>query len=315
LTFSRRQILEPIDLNLNVVVKNALKMLVRLIGENIDLKFAPCDELMTVHADKGQIEQVLMNLCVNARDAMPTGGTLNIETGNVVFDDAYCAEHDWAELGTFVRISIVDSGLGMDEATRARIFEPFFTTKGLGQGTGLGLSVVYGIVKQHHGLLHASSELGKGTAFDIYFPAVNKLAQMKATETETQVTGGTETILVAEDEDGIRNLLVRMLRSEGYTVLGACNGEDALSVFENHSDEIDLAILDVVMPKLGGREVMDRIQAKNSRIRFLFSSGYSTGSIHTNFIIDEGLHLVSKPYRRPELLRVIRRILDGPTSI
>jgi signal transduction histidine kinase len=314
LAFSRRQIIKPVNLDLNDLVQGVLKMIGRVIGEHIDLCFMPGERLGTVYADKGQIEQILMNLCVNARDAMPTGGTLTIETKNVAIGGEYCREHPWATEGRYVSLSVTDTGHGMDEATRAQIFDPFFTTKGVGQGTGLGLATVYGIVKQHNGLIDVYSEPGKGAAFKVHFPIVDRPAQNMEPKVEEPVVGGTETILVAEDEAMVRELVSRILQTAGYAVLTACDGEEALRVFEEHADAIDMAILDVMMPKLGGRDVMDRIQAKHPGMRFLFSSGYSETAIHTNFVIEEGLRLVTKPYRGAELLLTVREMLDAPPT-
>ncbi|MBI5095639.1 MAG: PAS domain S-box protein [Candidatus Hydrogenedentes bacterium] len=312
LAFSRRQVIQAVNVDLNELIQGVLKMIRRVIGEHIELCYMPGDRLGSVHADKGQFAQVLMNLCVNARDAMPSGGTLTIETENVVIGDEYCREHPWAVEGRYVLLSVTDTGVGMDEATRAQIFDPFFTTKGVGEGTGLGLATVYGIVKQHNGLIHVYSELEKGTTFKIYMPISERRAEVVETKIELRAVGGTETILVAEDEAAVRNLVSHMLTTAGYTVLTARDGEDALRVFEEHADSIDLALLDVMMPKLGGRSVMDRIQAKRPEIRILFSSGYTQHALDTSFVVKEGLRLITKPYRRADLLRAIRDILDAP---
>ena len=312
LTFSRRQIIQPVDMNLNDLAENALKMIRRLIGEHIELRFSPSEPLATVHVDKGQLEQVLMNLCVNARDAMPKGGTLAIATRNFVIDNAYCNTHPEAKPGLYVLLRVSDTGHGMDQETCAQIFEPFFTTKGLGQGTGLGLATVYGIVKQHDGLIQVDSKPDEGTSFSILIPSVERpAAPDREPLPEPPVVGGAETILVAEDEEGVRGLISQLLMSEGYTVLQACDGEEAVRLFDEHADAIDLAVLDVMMPKLGGREVMERIRAKRPAIRFLFSSGYSESAIHTDFVIHSGLRLISKPYRRTVLLRAVREALES----
>lgn len=312
LAFSRRQVIQPVNVGLNELIQDVLTMIRRIIGEHIELRFIPGERLGTINADRGQIEQVLMNLCVNARDAMRDGGTLSIKTQNATVTPEYCRTHPWAAEGQYVILSVADTGLGMDEATRAQIFEPFFTTKDIGQGTGLGLSTVYGIVKQHSGLIHVESEPGKGTNFIIHLPIVEQITETAGPQTEVPVIGGTETILVAEDEDMVRNLVVNMLRSGGYTVLAARDGEEAIRLFEENTESIHMAILDVMMPKLGGRAVMDHIQATCSNVRFLFSSGYSEDAIHSNFVIKDGLHLITKPYRREDLLRAVRATLDAP---
>jgi len=242
---------------------------------------------------------------------MSGGGTLTIETENVTIGQDYRREHPWALEGRYVLLSVTDTGHGMDDATRDQIFEPFFTTKAMGHGTGLGLATVYGIVKHHNGLIHVYSEQGKGTTFKVYIPIVERPAETVGTKIETRAVGGSETILVAEDEEMVRGLVVRVLRGAGYSVLAANNGEEALRIFEEHDGDIHLALLDVMMPKLGGREVMERIQVKSPHIRFLFSSGYSENAVHTNFVVKEGFHLISKPYRTPELLRAIRQVLDA----
>ena len=311
LTFSRRQVMQPVRLDLNLLIEDDLKMVRRVIGEHIELRYMPSDQPAIIQADKGQLGQVVMNLCVNARDAMDTGGALTIRTDVVAFDEHYCDRHSWARPGRFVLLEMTDTGRGMDNHTRTHLFEPFFTTKEVGQGTGLGLSTVYGIVRQNAGLIDVESEPGQGSVFRVYFPSVNSPAETHVQAADTQTTTGAETILVAEDEDGVRKLLRRILESSGYTVLTAIDGEDALAVFEQHENDIALAILDVMMPKLSGRQVMERIQARCPRMRFLFASGYSPDAIHTDFVVDEGIRLVPKPYQKSSLLKAIRDELDG----
>ena len=252
-----------------------------------------------------------MNLCVNARDAMPGGGRLFIETAHVVLDDAFSQVHPWASMGNYVLLSIADTGIGMPPDTVEHIFEPFFTTKETGKGTGLGLSMVYGIVKQHNGLVHCYSELSKGSCFKIYLPAVERVTEAtEKTDDAPTPVGGTETILVAEDEEIVRDLTVRVLERSGYTVLEAKNGEEALRLFETHKEEIQFALLDVVMPKIGGREVYNTVRAHKPELPVLFSSGYTTNAIHTGFIVDAGLETIQKPYSPNALLRKIRGVLD-----
>ncbi|MCC6487202.1 MAG: PAS domain S-box protein, partial [Candidatus Hydrogenedentes bacterium] len=281
LAFSRRQIIRPVRVDVNDLVQGVLKMLRRLIGEHIELCFLPGSHVADVLADKGQVEQVIMNLCVNARDAMPRGGRLTIETGNEVFSPENCRLHRWAREGAYALLRITDTGEGMDAATQERIFEPFFTTKEVGKGTGLGLATVYGIIRQHFGLINVYSEPGVGTVFTIYLPVVERDAARDDAEAAAPVVGGTETILVAEDDHAILRTLAMLLRGSGYTVLTAADGKEAVQTYKENADSIDLVMLDVVMPGMSGREVMTRIQAMGSNVPFLFSSGYSEDAIHT----------------------------------
>jgi len=310
LAFSRRQVLEMEDLYLNDVIENVSKMLRRVIGEDVQLHFIPGHRLGTVHADRGQMEQVLMNLCVNARDAMPDGGSLTIETENVVFDSEYCETHTWAVPGRHVLLSVTDTGCGMSAETQARIFEPFFTTKEVGKGTGLGLATVYGIIRQHQGMIQLYSEEGKGTTFKIYLPVVERAASNVGAKIASRVTGGSETILVAEDDEMVRRLAVRILESAGYTVLTAVNGRDAIRVFRECDRRIDLVLADAVMPELGGKGVYDVLHHENPGLRFLFSSGYSANVVHMEFVLNEEADLVQKPYSPDTLLRKVREVLD-----
>jgi two-component system cell cycle sensor histidine kinase/response regulator CckA len=256
------------------------------------------------------MEQVLMNLCVNARDSMPEGGRLSIETGNITLDTDYCAQNNWAKPGRYVRFSVADSGCGMDPRIRSKIFEPFFTTKEEGKGTGLGLATVYGIVSQHEGLINIYTEVGKGSRFNIYLPAIEQIDTEIIPEPEVPVPDGTETILLAEDNEQLRDLATEILKQAGYCVLTAVDGDDALRIYHDHGSEVDLLILDVMMPKKGGRIVYDEISAIRSGIRCLFMSGYSEDAVHTNFILDKKLDLIQKPFKIDELLRTVRRVLD-----
>jgi two-component system, cell cycle sensor histidine kinase and response regulator CckA len=311
LAFSRRQVMRPEVLDLNAVIENILKMLRRVIGEHIRLEWIPGIRLGSVHADAGMLEQVLMNLCVNARDAMDAGGTLTIETMNVLIDSEYCESHAWATPGRFILLSVTDTGCGMDAGTLERMFEPFYTTKTEGKGTGLGLATVYGIIKQHEGNIIAYSEPGKGTTFKVYLPVCESQADVVGTLVEGVAGGGTETILLAEDDPNVRKLAKRILERAGYTVICAVDGPEAVMLFKEHADTIDLLLLDVVMPGLGGQEVLDRIRALRPDIPALFSSGYSENGIHTGFVLKAGLRLIQKPYRPSVLLRALREILDG----
>jgi len=310
LAFSRRQILEMQDLDLNAVVRGMVKMIGRLIGEDIEIKVTEGRDLGIVHADRGQMEQVLMNLCVNARDAMPEGGVLSIETENVLMDEEYCKAHGWASPGRYVLLSVTDTGCGMDAETQERIFEPFFTTKELGKGTGLGLAMVYGIVRQHQGMVQVYSELGKGTRFSVYLPSFEPAAVSTETEPVERARGGTETILVAEDDPTVRKLAARILESAGYTVLLAADGQEAIEIYNGRPESIDLIILDVVMPKMGGKLVYNVLRQQHAGLRFLFSSGYGTEAIHTGYVLNEGIDLIQKPYSPDALLRKIRQVLD-----
>jgi len=311
LAFSRRQIMEPAHVDLNEVVAGLLKMLDRIIGEHIDLSFLPSRDLGTILADRGMLEQVLMNLCLNARDAMPGGGTLTIETENVRIDRDYAETHAWAQAGRYVLMTVTDTGTGMDAATLERIFEPFYSTKEPGRGTGLGLATVYGIMDQHGGVIRAYSEPGRGTTFKVYFPVVERRATDVGTKIEGAAEGGSETILLAEDDVEVRELAQAILERAGYAVLTAADGEEALHVFRRRASEIDLVILDVVMPRLGGREAWERMRELEPGVPALFASGYSENAVHTNFVLDAGLSLIRKPFARDQLLRAVRLVLDG----
>jgi signal transduction histidine kinase/sensor domain CHASE-containing protein/ActR/RegA family two-component response regulator len=310
LAFSRQQVLSPITLDLNDVIAGLLKLIQRGIGEDIELEFNPGHNLGAVNADPGQMEQVLMNLCVNARDAMPGGGRVVIETRNVEVDCVCCATHQESLSGPHVLLSISDTGHGMNETVRKQIFEPFFTTKEVGRGTGLGLATVYGIVSQHGGCIGVESEPGRGTIFRICLPRVESEVQVMESAVEGPVVGGSETVLIAEDEEMVRAYAVRVLEAAGYTVIQAADGAEALDLFSRHRNEIEVCILDVVMPKMNGRELFDRVREIRPGIRVLFASGFSQDAIHTRFIIHEGLELLRKPFNRSDLLRRLRQTLE-----
>lgn len=310
LAFSRRQVLKMEDLDLNEVIQSLMKMLKRVIGEDIKVNVLAGYRLGTIHADRGQMEQMLMNLCVNARDAMTEGGTLSIETENVVLDDDYCGAHAWAQPGRYVLLSVTDTGCGMTSEIMGHIFEPFFTTKDVGKGTGLGLATVYGIVKQHQGTIQAYSEVGRGTIFKVYLPIIERNASAVSNKILGNPSGGTETLVLAEDDDAVRNLVARVLTQAGYTVLTASNGKEVLRIFEECAHPIELVLLDLVMPELSGHKVYDILREKKPCPRFLFSSGYSTNALHAGFELDAGFELIQKPYSSDTLLRKIREILD-----
>jgi two-component system cell cycle sensor histidine kinase/response regulator CckA len=288
------------------------RMLGRLIGEDIDMAYVPNPTLGKVKADPGQIEQVLMNLAVNARDAMPTGGHLTIETHNVDFDDAYVQQHPDVRRGAFVRLAVSDSGCGMDEATQAHIFEPFFTTKGVGKGTGLGLATVYGIVKQSGGHIEVYSELGRGTTFKIYLPRIREaLPAGPSSPASFVVPRGTETILLVDDEEALRRLSIMALESSGYTVLEARNGEEALQICRQHPTPIHLLLTDVVMPKMSGRELADHTQAISPKLKVLYLSGYTDDAIIRHGVLESGMPFLQKPFTPSVLNRKVREVLDS----
>ncbi len=314
LAFSRKQILEPRHINLNEIVAEMEKFLRRVIGEQIEVEVALAPDLKTVYADPAQVEQVLLNLCVNARDAMPAGGRLRLQTTNLRLDqDATLARVSLppsSPPGEYVRVSVADTGTGIDTGTLQRIFEPFFTTKEAGKGTGLGLAVVYGIVKQHEGFIDVESEPAKGTAFGVHFPAVNARAIKITRAPSAEPRGGAETILLAEDDEAVRKATLRVLKSFGYTVLWAANGEEALRVFAENADRIDLVILDVVMPRKGGREVYTALKDRKPGLKFLFVSGYSADDLDRTLLLNAGLAFLQKPFQPDELARRVRESLD-----
>ncbi|SEM77183.1 PAS domain S-box-containing protein, partial [Syntrophus gentianae] len=310
LAFSRRQVLQLGPLDLNSVIDDLMKMLRRLIGENIELSLHPDSALGKVNADRSQMEQVVVNLCVNARDAMPDGGKLSIETSTIWLDDDDCTKYDLDKPGSYVRLSVTDSGCGMDPETKSKIFEPFFTTKEKWRGTGLGLATVYGIVRQHDGMIEVYSEIGKGSRFDVYLPVIESAEEEPIKAGHIPAPGGHETILMAEDDAPLRFLTEEILKLAGYRVLAAVDGEDALRLYREHGQEVDLLLLDVIMPKKGGRGVYDEIRAVHPGIRCLFMSGYSEDAVHTNFILDHGLKLIQKPFKSMDLLRMLRQELD-----
>lgn len=310
LAFSRKQRINLIPVNLNEIVRNVEKLLSKLIGENIEFKTILTGEDLTVMADSGQIEQVLINLCINARDAMPDGGRLTISTEMVELGDEFLKTHGYGEPGKYTLISVTDTGTGMDEKTRERIFEPFFTTKEVGKGTGLGLAVVYGIIKQHNGLIDIYSEIGKGTAFKIYLPVIKSdVKETRLPETATP-RGGTETVLLAEDDAYVRKLVKDILERFGYKVIEAVNGEDAIDKFMGNKDRIQLLLLDVIMPKRNGKEVYEEIKKIRPDVKTIFTSGYPANIINKNGIVEEGLNFISKPVFPNELLKRVREVLD-----
>ena len=311
LAFSRKQLAEVKPINVNETVSGIQKMLVRTIGEDIDFQLELEDGNLQVMADAGQIEQVLMNLAGNARDAMPEGGRLTIGTSLQEIDDEYVAINGYGRPGMYALITVADTGSGMDAETQKKIFEPFFTTKGIGEGTGLGLAISYGIIKQHNGYLKVYSEPGKGTEFKIYLPLIDDAASMeKTTEAAVPVRGGNETVLVAEDDASLRKLSRIVLESYGYSVITAEDGEDAITKFMENREKIQLVILDMIMPKKNGKEVSEALRKVSPRIKILFVSGYTMNIIKNRELTEAGFDFIHKPVRPQDLLRKVREVLD-----
>ena len=310
LAFGRKQILDPKAITVNEIIKSMEKLLARLISEDIELKTQFIDKDLTVFADAAQMGQVLMNLVTNARDSMPDGGKLAISTGLVQLDSVFVKRHAYGKPGMYAMISVSDSGVGMSEKTRQRVFEPFFTTKEVGKGTGLGLAIVYGIVKQHNGFVNVYSELGQGSTFKVYLPLIRSAYGEEKEPSLSPPVGGTETILIAEDDTEVRKLTKNVLEEFGYTVVEAIDGEDAISKFLKHKRKVDLVMLDVVMPRKNGKEVYQYVRKIRPDIKALFTSGYTADVIHEKGVLDEGLNFVSKPVAPTELLRKLRDIFD-----
>ena len=311
LAFSRRQVLEPTVLNLNVVVAGADKMLKRLIGEDVELVSVLAPHLGAVRADAGQIEQVIMNLSVNARDAMPEGGKLTIETANIQVDATYADVHTPVSPGAYVLLAVTDTGTGMDEHTKARVFEPFFTTKEQGKGTGLGLATVYGIVKQSAGFIWVYSELGRGTTFKVYLPRVDEPTTVPAARKATASLQGTETVLLAEDSAAVRAVANQVLTRHGYKVLEAVDGRSALELGTRHEGPVHLLVTDVVMPEMSGRQLADRLTERRPTLKVLFFSGYTDDAITRHGILEPGIAFLQKPFTPDSLARKVREVLDG----
>jgi signal transduction histidine kinase/CheY-like chemotaxis protein len=311
LTFARKQTVSPEVLNLNTTVSGMLKMLGRLIGEDIDLVWKPGTPLSPVKIDPSQIDQILANLCVNARDAISGTGTITIETMNETLDDAYCNLHPETVPGDYVMLSVSDSGSGMDKAIIDDIFEPFFTTKEDGKGTGLGLATVYGIVKQNDGAIDVSSRPGIGTAFRLYFPVFRGDPASVPEKPEEAAMTGDETILLVEDEASVLSLVKTMLTKLGYRVIPASTPGEAIRLAENHAGDIQLIISDMIMPEMNGRDLSDRLMAFHPGAKCLFVSGYTSDVISKQGRLEPGLHLLKKPFTRKELGAKVRSVLDN----
>lgn len=309
LAFGRRQVMQPEMLDLRHRVEQTVSLLKRVIGEQTRLELATADEPITVRADARQLEQILVNLAVNARDAMPEGGVVTIATGSRVIDESTQRSNPGIEIGTYATLAVRDSGTGMDEATQAQIFEPFFTTKPVGEGTGLGLATTFGIVKQHDGFIEVDSSPGTGTTITVFLPLIDEDPPGETPSEILNAEGGTETILLAEDDPSVRFVVEEILKEAGYRLISAGDGREAMDLLDRHGTEIDLAVLDVIMPGAGGLEVVEHLRSSGSLLRVLLTSGYSPDLPHTAAIGE--LPLLTKPFRRDELLHQVRTILDS----
>lgn len=313
LAFSRKQVLQPKVLNLNTIISNVGNLLKRLIGADIELDTFLTEELGSVKADPGQIEQILMNLAINSRDAMPGGGKLTLETSNLEIKEDYIRENALVRAGQYVSLAVSDTGCGMDDATKSRLFEPFFTTKEVGKGTGLGLATVYGIVKQSGGYIWCYTEINRGTTFKIYFPRVEEKSEAtphKHIFTKNALRG-TETVLVVEDEDAVRQLVSNILEMKGYNVLQASNGAKALELSKHHKGPMHLVVTDIVMPGMTGPEVAKQISENRPDVKVLFTSGYSDGAIAHQGLLDGDAAFIEKPFGIELLAQKVREILDS----
>ena len=312
LAFSRKQVLQPKNLDLNAIVLGLEKLLRRLIGEDIEMRTVVSAGLGTIKADPAQVEQVLMNLVVNARDAMPKGGKMIVETSNVDLDKTYASEHISVKPGRYVMLAVSDSGTGMSPETIAHIFEPFFTTKGGTKGTGLGLATVYGIVKQSGGYIWVYSEPDNGSTFKVYFPRVDEQVEKDAQNTRNEkAERGSETVLLVEDDDAVRELAEVILTAQGYTVICANGPKSAEEIAGERADEIDLVLTDVIMPTMSGRELVKKLSAKNPKMRVLYMSGYTDNVIAQGGVLEEGLAFLQKPFTPRALSQKVREVLDA----
>jgi PAS domain S-box-containing protein len=312
LAFARRRIISPRVFNLNELVREAETFLQRLLPENIQMKTVLEPNLWHVHADPAQIEQVLLNLAINARDAMPEGGVLTIETANVTLGEAYTARHAEVQAGEYVLLAVSDTGIGMDERTLARLFEPFFTTKETGKGTGLGLATCYGIVKQAGGSIWVYSEPGKGTTFKVYLPRTLETAVgLPERPVRRRVIGGHETVLVVEDNDAVREVAVAALEAQGYRVLQAASGAEALQLVEDMEEPVHLLLTDVVMPGMSGAALAQQLQERYPHLKVLYTSGYTQNVIVHHGVLEEGIAFLPKPYRPADLAHRVREVLDS----
>jgi CheY-like chemotaxis protein len=312
LAFGRRQVMQPRLLDLNEIVAHMTKMLGRILGEDIALQLNYSQQPPLVNADAGMLEQILLNLAVNSRDAMPKGGLLTIRISNAELTQRQVAEHAEARDGRFVCLTVTDTGCGIKPENLRRIFEPFFTTKEVGKGTGLGLATVYGIVKQHHGWIEVSSEINQGSVFKVYLPASAEAPKADSAEpAEKAVAGGAETILVVEDEAPVRELVCSLLAQRGYHILQAESGVKALEIWEKSKARIDLVLTDLVMPdRINGRELAEKLWTERPTLKVIFTSGYSQDVVGKDFILKQGMNYVQKPYHPQKLALTVRECLD-----
>jgi CheY-like chemotaxis protein len=311
LAFARKQTIVPKVLDLNKTVASMLKMLNRLIGEDIDLAWQPASNLWLLKFDPSQIDQILANLCVNARDSITEGGRITIQTGNSTIGEDYCAQHADALPGEYVRLVVSDNGCGMHNETLDRIFEPFFTTKERGKGTGLGLATVFGIVKQNNGFIDVCSEPGLGTTFTIYLPRyLGKSDPPQKEGTSGSPPLGLETILLVEDELSILNMATMILTGQGYNVLQAHTSAEAIRMVKEHAGEISLLITDVIMPEMNGKELAHNLQSLRPQLKCLYMSGYTADAIAQHGVLDEGVNFIQKPFSLPDLATKVRKVLD-----
>lgn len=311
LAYSRQQVMAPKYLDMNALLHELAGMLHRVIPKHIETRFNPGENLGTVHADPVQLEQVFLNLCLNARDAMPDGGQLTISTEQVELEADWGGHASGLSNGSYVLIRVADSGIGMDSVQQEHLFEPFYTTKKTGEGTGLGLAMSYGIIKQHGGAILVESALGQGSEFITYLPCVDHAISAPEVELPSTVLRGTETILVAEDDEAVRTLLIGVLKSAGFSVISAVDGEEALVLFKEHKSDIDLLLFDVVMPRKGGPEACTEIREIHPNTRVLFMSGYAPEGLGGRFELGQNTGFIQKPYRMKELLERIREVLES----
>lgn len=314
LAFARRQMLQPRKTDMNNLVVEGMSLLRRVIGEQIEVRIVAGTDLRVAMVDPAQIEQVLMNLSLNARDAMPQGGRLTIETRNFEIDEEFCRRNLHARPGNFILLSVSDTGIGMNLATADHVFEPFFTTKEMGKGTGLGLATVYGIVKQHEGFIYLDSKLGEGTTFRVYLPAASGAAEPRQPKRDEKISTGTGTILLAEDNEGLQEAAKEMLEKLGYYVTLASNGAEAVQIFAKDPAQFDLLILDVVMPSVSGPAAFSQMISIRSDLRVLFSTGYTAEMASLNSLTDQGACVLQKPYSFKNLGQMVRSIMDRPRN-